>query len=71
MYGTEAGPSVIRARLRAARRIVVLRDPPGQPLGPDPRETVKRQVLAAAFEECGTQTVRGARVSVYARPGHC
>ncbi|MEU5537165.1 hypothetical protein [Streptomyces sp. NPDC020362] len=71
LYGTEAGPSVIRARLLAARRVVVLRDPAGQPLRPDPRETVKRQVLAASFEECGTRRVRGARVSVYARPGRC
>ncbi|WP_244202114.1 glycosyltransferase family 39 protein [Streptomyces diastatochromogenes] len=71
LYGTEAGPSVIRPRLLAARRIVVLRDPAGQPLGPDPREAVKRRVLSAAFKECGTRTVRGARVSVYARPGRC
>ena len=71
LYGTEAGPAVIRARLLAARRVVVLRDPAGQPLRPDPRETVKLRVLSRSFEECGTRTVRGARVSVYARPGRC
>jgi mannosyltransferase len=71
LYGTEAPPSVVRARMLAARRVVVLRDPAGQPLDADPREVVKERVLAASFEECRTRTVRGARVSVYARPGRC
>ncbi|MFG3018980.1 glycosyltransferase family 39 protein [Streptomyces sp. NPDC048254] len=67
LYGTEAGPSVIRARLLTAHRVVVLRDPVGQPPDPAPGEVVKRRTLAERFEECGTRTVRGARVSVYAR----
>ncbi|MCF3137512.1 hypothetical protein [Streptomyces olivochromogenes] len=71
LYGTEAAPSVIRSRVLAARRIVVLRDPAGQPLDPAARERTKRGVLAGHFEECGTVAVRGARVSVYARPGYC
>ncbi|WP_217555184.1 glycosyltransferase family 39 protein [Streptomyces sp. GbtcB6] len=67
LYGTEADPSVIRARLLAARRIVVLRDPAGQPLDATSGEVTKRRTLAEGFEECGTRTVHGARVSVYAR----
>ncbi|MFF7982925.1 glycosyltransferase family 39 protein [Streptomyces sp. NPDC007901] len=67
LYGTEADPSVLRARLRTAHRIVVLRDPAGQPLDTTPGEVVKRRILAERFEECGTRTVHGARVSVYAR----
>ncbi|WP_281399453.1 hypothetical protein [Streptomyces flaveus] len=35
------------------------------------QEAVKRDVLAAYFEECRTREVRGARVTVYARPGAC
>ncbi|MFF8726428.1 hypothetical protein ACF073_08040 [Streptomyces sp. NPDC015171] len=71
LYGVEAAPSAVRARLRAAHRVVVLRDPAGQPQGTDPRDAVKLRVLAESFEECGTRSVRGARVSVYARPGRC
>ncbi|MFI5684240.1 hypothetical protein [Streptomyces sp. NPDC051636] len=71
LYGTEARPDVIRARVLAARRVVVLRDPAGQPLDDTGQERMKLRVLAERFEECGTRTVRGARVSVYARPGWC
>ncbi|MGW7541477.1 glycosyltransferase family 39 protein [Streptomyces sp. NPDC054770] len=67
LYGTEAGPSVIRARLLAARRVVVLRDPAGQPLDTTPGEVAKRSTLTERFEECETHAVHGARVSVYAR----
>ncbi|MEV6762916.1 glycosyltransferase family 39 protein [Streptomyces sp. NPDC051105] len=67
LYGTEAGPSVIRARLLTAHRVVVLRDPVGQPPDTAPGEVMKRRTLAERFEECGTRAVRGARVSVYAR----
>ncbi|MFF4561160.1 glycosyltransferase family 39 protein [Streptomyces sp. NPDC001435] len=71
LYGTEAAPSVIRARVLAARRIVVLHDPAGQPLDTTTQEETKRQALAEHFDKCGTRTVRGARVSVYAHPGRC
>ncbi|MFJ3804077.1 glycosyltransferase family 39 protein [Streptomyces sp. NPDC090088] len=67
LYGTEVGPSMIRARLRTAHRIVVLRDPAGQPLDTTPGEVAKRRILAERFEECGTRSVHGGRVSVYAR----
>ncbi|MEU6665004.1 glycosyltransferase family 39 protein [Streptomyces sp. NPDC046727] len=71
LYGVEAAPSVVRARLLTAHRVVVLRDPAGEPPVTDPRDTVKQRILTASFEECATRTVRGARVSVYARPGRC
>ncbi|MEU2616645.1 hypothetical protein ABZ642_00555 [Streptomyces sp. NPDC007157] len=58
---------MIRARLLTAHRVVVLRDPVGQPQDPAPGEVARRRALAARFEEWGTRTVRGARVSVYAR----
>ncbi|MFD3581193.1 hypothetical protein [Streptomyces sp. NPDC058683] len=57
---------MIRARLLTAHRVVVLRDPVGQPPDTAPGEVMKRRTLAERFEECGTRTVRGARVSVYA-----
>ncbi|MFF1705994.1 glycosyltransferase family 39 protein [Streptomyces sp. NPDC058252] len=71
LYGTEVAPSVVRSRVLAARRIVVLRDPAGQPVDATPQEAAKRRLLAEHFEECGTRAVLGARVSVYARPGRC
>ncbi|MEU0967085.1 hypothetical protein ABZ357_17250 [Streptomyces sp. NPDC005917] len=58
-YGTEARPSVIRARLLSAHRIVVLRDPVGQPPDPAPGGVMKRRTLTGRFEECGTRAVRG------------
>jgi mannosyltransferase len=71
LYGTEVPAPVIRARMITAARIVAVSDPAGQPLDATPGEIVKRRVLATYFEECGTRRVRGARVTVYARPGTC
>lgn len=71
LYGTEAPAPEIRNRVLAATRIVVVRDPAGQPPDRTAREEVKRRVLAERFVECGTRRVQGARVSVYARPGRC
>ncbi|MFJ5260374.1 glycosyltransferase family 39 protein [Streptomyces sp. NPDC088387] len=71
LYGTEADPAVIRARMLATPRILAVSDPQGQPLDRTPQEEVKRQVLATAFEECGSLRVKGARITLYARPGDC
>jgi mannosyltransferase len=71
LYGTEAPAPVIRDRMLAATRVVVVRDPAGQPLDRTAQEEVKRRVLADRFVECGTRRVQGARVSLYARPGRC
>jgi mannosyltransferase len=71
LWGTEVAAGAMRRRLLAAERVVALSDPPGEPLDPDRREVVKREVLARWFVVCGRTGVWGARVTVYARPGHC
>ncbi|MFE9796697.1 hypothetical protein ACFYRL_33760 [Streptomyces goshikiensis] len=71
LWGTELGPAAIRHRLADAPRVLALLDPVGQPLDPYPAEAAKREALAAGFELCGVSEVRGARVALYARPGHC
>ncbi|MGY1496309.1 hypothetical protein ACW4TU_06760 [Streptomyces sp. QTS52] len=35
------------------------------------REAVEREMPATHFEECGTRQVKGALVTVFARPGRC
>ncbi|MEV0445489.1 glycosyltransferase family 39 protein [Streptomyces spectabilis] len=71
LYGTEVAPGVLRARLVAESRVVVVTDPAGQPVDAVPGETVKRQVLARHFEPCATRRAHGARIVLYARPGLC
>ncbi|MCB5165086.1 hypothetical protein LG634_09625 [Streptomyces bambusae] len=71
LHGTELPADRIRAAMLAAPRIVALSDPPGRPLDPYPRETVKRQALAAHFTLCTARPVLGARIALYARPGQC
>jgi mannosyltransferase len=41
----------------------------GQPVDHTGSEAAERRVLAAYFVECRTREVRGARITVYARPG--
>ncbi|NGO49442.1 hypothetical protein G6048_47795 [Streptomyces sp. YC419] len=71
LYGTEVPAPVIRSRMLETPRIVAVRDPAGQPEDAIAQEAVKREVLVAHFEECRTREVRGARVTVFARPGDC
>ncbi|MFB7981479.1 hypothetical protein [Streptomyces vinaceus] len=71
LQGTELPTERIWTRLVDAPRVVALMDPEDQPLDPYPREAVKRQTLASHFERCSVDEVRGARIAVYARPGHC
>ncbi|MFJ1968471.1 hypothetical protein ACIO93_07365 [Streptomyces sp. NPDC087903] len=71
LYGTEVPARVIRARMLATARILVVGDPAGQPLDRTAQEDVKRRVLAAYFVVCGTRHVEGARITLYARPGSC
>jgi mannosyltransferase len=54
LFGTEAAPAEIRARMLASRRIVVVRDLAGQPLDNVEREAVKREVLRVHFKECSS-----------------
>ncbi|KUL33913.1 hypothetical protein ADL22_31745 [Streptomyces sp. NRRL F-4489] len=69
LYGTELSGDEIRARMLASRRIVVAGDPAGQPLDTNDQELAKRATLRSAFTPCETRTVRGARITVYARVG--
>ncbi|MFE3829780.1 glycosyltransferase family 39 protein [Streptomyces sp. NPDC059092] len=71
LHGTELPAGRVRARMLAARRIVAVRDLPGQPLEATGPEAVKRAVLRTYFEECGGRTVTRARITVHARRGHC
>ncbi|MFF4604335.1 glycosyltransferase family 39 protein [Streptomyces sp. NPDC001339] len=71
LYGTEVSGDAIRDRMLAARRIIVAGDPADQPTDDTDQEIAKRATLRDAFEACGSREVRGARVTVYARPGAC
>nr|BFD85106.1 hypothetical protein StreXyl84_45070 [Streptomyces sp. Xyl84] len=71
LEGTELPAATIRRRLLAARRVVALADPAGQPLDPYPQEAVKRDVLRRRFEVCARTRVHGAQVIVYAPTGRC
>ncbi|MEV7422779.1 glycosyltransferase family 39 protein [Streptomyces sp. NPDC091212] len=71
LHGTELTPGAVRARMLAARRIVVVHDVAGEPLEATDRENVKRSTLRADFERCGTRRVTRAQITLYARPGAC
>ncbi len=71
LYGAEVAPGVLRERLLAENRVVVVTDPAGRPPAAEPGERVKQHVLARHFEVCAVRRAHAARVLVYARPGHC
>ncbi|MGH4033995.1 glycosyltransferase family 39 protein [Actinomycetota bacterium Odt1-20B] len=71
LEGTELSPEEIRQNILASDRIMALTDPRGQPLDSIAQETVKRVTLKRYFQNCGTQTLHGAQLVIYARPGHC
>jgi mannosyltransferase len=71
LQGTELPAETIRRHILASDRIIVLSDPPGQPLDPFAQEVIKRRTLKARFQICERTAVRGAQVLVYARIGHC
>ncbi|AUH39980.1 glycosyltransferase family 39 protein [Streptomyces sp. CMB-StM0423] len=71
LYGVELPAAAIHARMLTADRIVVLHDPAGEPVEAGAQEQVKRDVLRAHFRPCESTEVRGARVTLYARPGRC
>ncbi|WP_274559641.1 glycosyltransferase family 39 protein [Streptomyces spiramyceticus] len=71
LYGEEIPAAHIRARMLASDRIVVLGDPEGDPVDTTEQEVMKRTTLREHFEECSSKEVTGARITVYARPGHC
>ncbi|MFF8918569.1 hypothetical protein ACF08M_36015 [Streptomyces sp. NPDC015032] len=71
LFGRELSPDRIRKRILTSTRLVTVRDLEDQPLDMNAREAVKRATLDAYFEECANRTVTQARITVYARPGHC
>ncbi|WP_306320833.1 MULTISPECIES: glycosyltransferase family 39 protein [unclassified Streptomyces] len=71
LQGEEASAARIRRALEREPRVVALMDPAGQPLDAVDREAVKRSVLRDRFQRCRVLAVHGARVALYARPGHC
>ncbi|WP_405683227.1 hypothetical protein [Streptomyces sp. NBC_00057] len=71
LFGRELPPDRIRERILTGARVIAVRDLEGRPLDANAREAVKRSTLDAYFEECASRTVTQARITVYARPGHC
>ncbi|MFD4628807.1 hypothetical protein ACFVYR_02750 [Streptomyces sp. NPDC058284] len=71
LYGTEVPAQVVRDRMTAEPRIVLVTDPSGETSDAVEQETVKRRVIEDRFARCRSWHTRGARVTLYARPGHC
>lgn len=71
LQGEELPAAEIRSRMFAMGRIVVLNDPPGRPEDAVEQEAVKREVLRTRFRACSRAQVKGAQVTLYARPGKC
>ncbi|MEU1277257.1 glycosyltransferase family 39 protein [Streptomyces sp. NPDC005805] len=67
LQGTERPAAEIARLLAGADRVVVLSDPPGQPLDDTPGEIAKRHVLEREFTVCGRTDAKGGRVTLYAR----
>ncbi|MFF1374897.1 hypothetical protein [Streptomyces sp. NPDC058308] len=71
LYGTEVPADVIRDRMSVEARIVLVTDPSGRTSDAIDQETVKRRVIEGRFTRCRSWHARGARVTLYARPGGC
>ncbi|WP_411079702.1 glycosyltransferase family 39 protein [Streptomyces sp. cmx-18-6] len=71
LFGVEAAPAEIRARMQGHRRIVDVRDVPGEPGDSTGREAAKRDALRTYFEVCESRRVTRAQITAYARPGLC
>jgi mannosyltransferase len=73
LYGAELPASQIRARLLAAKRIIVVyNDPPlDQPPDKIAQEVVKRETIAQHFSACRSTELTGIRITLYATPGSC
>jgi mannosyltransferase len=73
LFGVELPASQIRARMLAARRIIVVRDDPSLDQPPDriAQEVVKRETIAQHFSACRSEEVAGVRITLYAIPGSC
>lgn len=71
LYGTELSGDRVHGHMMRARRIVAVGDAKGQPLDRTDQEIAKRTTLESAFQVCATRDVKGASITLYARPGHC
>ncbi|MEU1131867.1 glycosyltransferase family 39 protein [Streptomyces sp. NPDC005900] len=71
LYGTEVPAGVIRDRMRAESRIVLVTDPSRENDDRVARETGKWDVIKDGFQKCRALSARGARVTLYARPSRC
>lgn len=71
LYGAEVPASVLQARMLGHTRILAVGCPRGAPADPVDATAVKRTVLKEHFVPCESRRVHGARLTLYARPGHC
>lgn len=73
LYGAELPASQIRARILAAKRIIVIRDDPSFDQPPDKiaQEVVKRETVAQHLSACRNAELAGIRITLYAIPGSC
>lgn len=73
LSGVELPASQIRARILAAKRIIVVRDDPSLNQPPDKieQEVVKRETITQHFSACRSAKVAGVRITLYAIPGSC
>ncbi|MBB1244207.1 glycosyltransferase family 39 protein [Streptomyces durbertensis] len=69
LRGVEHPAAELPRRVRAAHRVVVLADPPDQPLDDTADEVAKRDVLARHFRPCREIHVHGARVTLWSSVG--
>jgi mannosyltransferase len=73
LYGVELPPSQIRARILAAKRIIVVANEPSydQPSDRIEQEVVKRETIAQHFSACRSEDTPDVRITVFAIPGSC
>lgn len=67
LFGTEASPAQVRARMLSTSRIVAVQDHRGQPLDAEPVERTKRAVLRTSFALVEERLVGQVRMGVYTR----
>jgi mannosyltransferase len=73
LYGVELPASQIRARILAAKRIIVVANEPSYDQPPDriEQEVVKRETIAQHFSACRSEETPSVRITVFAIPGSC
>ncbi|MFE0696658.1 hypothetical protein [Streptomyces sp. NPDC058869] len=71
LYGTELPPPLVRARMLATSRILVVTEPPGSPAAGTVTDMWKEETLALHFNKCRTIRVKGAQVMIYEASARC